>query len=106
MEPIHPMPDNDSRRKRAIYRAEHRGTKELDLLLGQFAHALFDDKIAGAPEAFSDEERLAIVEWLIAQPDHALQPWLIAGESAPDGVPAIVRAALIAFEYESRPQYQ
>jgi len=105
VEPIHPMPDNESRRKRAIYRAEHRGTKELDLLLGQFAHALFDGAIVGHPEPFSDNQRLAIVEWLIAQPDHALQPWLIAGQSAPEGVPAIVRAALIAFEYESRPQY-
>jgi len=34
-----PMPDNDlaMRRRRALYRATHRGSKELDFLLGRYA---------------------------------------------------------------------
>ncbi len=33
------MNEQDKRRKRAYYRAWHRGTKEMDILLGQFAEA-------------------------------------------------------------------
>jgi len=40
---LDPMPDTrndlDASRRRALYRAEHRGTKELDWLLGRFARA-------------------------------------------------------------------
>jgi len=100
VEPIHPMPSHDERRRRAIYRAEHRGTKELDLLLGRFTNDLLAGEINGRTQPFTEEQRLAIVEWLIAQPDHALQPWLIDGRTAPDGVPAIVRAALVEFDYQ------
>ncbi|HEY7687469.1 MAG TPA: succinate dehydrogenase assembly factor 2, partial [Dongiaceae bacterium] len=33
------MTGMDSRIKRALYRANHRGTKEMDLILGRFAEA-------------------------------------------------------------------
>ena len=66
MEPIHPMPSHDERRRRAIYRAEHRGTKELDLLLGRFTNDLLAGEIIGRTQPFTEEQRLAIVEGLIA----------------------------------------
>ncbi|MCK5550642.1 MAG: succinate dehydrogenase assembly factor 2, partial [Hyphomicrobiaceae bacterium] len=32
----------EMRRRRAAYRASHRGTKEMDLILGRFADAFLD----------------------------------------------------------------
>ena len=45
----------DERRRRAAYRATHRGTKEMDWLLGRYAEA----HLASMPDAELDEfERL------------------------------------------------
>ncbi len=68
------------RRKRALYRASHRGTKELDMMLGRFA----DERV---PDM--DEARLLVFEQLLALPDPDIDRW-IRGHPAPDGVmPAI-----------------
>ena len=88
-----------TRRKRAIYRAEHRGTKELDLLLGQFAHAMLVGVLDGEDLLTTDTERLAIVEWLVAQPDHDLQPWLTDAGTCTNQVPDLVKAALQAYSF-------
>jgi antitoxin CptB len=50
----------DDRRKRLLFRCWHRGTREMDLILGRFA----DAEIAG----LTDEE-LAQLEHLIEVPD-------------------------------------
>lgn len=39
--------DLETRRRRALYRAQHRGTKELDIVIGTYAEA----KLAAMPEA-------------------------------------------------------
>jgi antitoxin CptB len=54
------MADEDSRRKRALYRAHHRGTKEMDIILGGFA----DAEVA----RFSDSE-MTTFEVLLSLPD-------------------------------------
>ena len=64
------------RRKRALYRASHRGTKELDLILGRFA-------MACVPEMNS--ERLAAFERLLSCPDPDIDYWVRNG-GAPDGL--------------------
>ena len=61
----------DERRRRALYRAAHRGTKEMDWLLGRFAAAHIG--------AMSEAE-LADLERLIALPDPDLQAWLMTGD--------------------------
>jgi antitoxin CptB len=66
------------RRKRALYRASHRGTKELDLILGRYA-------IAHVPGM--DEARLSEFERLLALPDPDIDHW-IRGSGAPDGIAA------------------
>jgi antitoxin CptB len=66
------------RRKRALYRAGHRGTKELDLILGRYAKA----RVPGM-----DEARLAAFEQFLAFPDPDIDLW-IRGSGAPDGVAA------------------
>ncbi len=48
------------RRRRALYRAQHRGSKELDLLLGRFA--------ADVLGVMTDDE-IAMLEHLLSQPD-------------------------------------
>jgi antitoxin CptB len=66
------------RRKRALYRASHRGTKELDLILGRYASA----RVPGM-----DEARLTAFEQFLALPDPDIDLW-IRGARAPDGVAA------------------
>ena len=63
------MPDEpDARRRRAGFRANHRGTKEMDWLLGKFADAKLD--------GMSDAD-LALFEKLIQLPDPDLQSWML-----------------------------
>jgi len=54
------------RRKRAIYRASHRGTKEMDLVLGRFAAAHVERM---------DNDELDVLEELLALPDPDLNRW-------------------------------
>lgn len=58
--------DIDIRRRRALYRAGHRGTKELDLLLGRYAEAKLHDM---------EDRDLAIFEILLALPDPDIETW-------------------------------
>lgn len=67
--------DVDMRRRRAAYRAAHRGTKEMDWLLGRFATARL--------EAMSEAE-LSEFEALLAAPDPELQRWIMDTASVPD----------------------
>ncbi|MGO9547236.1 MAG: succinate dehydrogenase assembly factor 2 [Rhodomicrobium sp.] len=68
------------RRKRALYRANHRGTKELDLILGRYA-------IKRVPDM--DETRLTAFEEFLALPDTDIDQW-IRGFGAPDGAASSV----------------
>lgn len=64
----------DPRRKRIIYRANHRGMRELDMLIGQFA----DLRARGFTEAEADTfERLMAVE----EPD--LLAWITGQQPTP-----------------------
>src|SRR5437870_3930042 len=72
-----PMTDDaDSRRRRAAYRASHRGTKEMDWILGRFADA--------ALPAMS-QAALAAFERMLALPDPDLQDMILHPEIAPAG---------------------
>lgn len=57
----------DARRKRVIYRCQHCGMKENDVLLGGFAakHA-----------AGLDDDELALLEALLEEPDNDLYNWI------------------------------
>lgn len=65
--------DLEIRRRRALYRAQHRGTKEMDWMLGRFAEVHL-------PEM--DAERLTTFEQFLAMSDPELQPWLMDAEGA------------------------
>ena len=63
-------PLTDPRRKRLLYRATHRGTKESDAIIGGFFTAavatLPDDKIAEA-EVLVDEADLDLMDWVMGR---------------------------------------
>jgi antitoxin CptB len=71
------MPDNDlaMRRRRALYRATHRGSKELDFLLGRYAEQ--------AVETMSVTE-ICLMERLIEIPDPEIAASLFDGISLGD----------------------
>ena len=60
--------DLEVRRRRALYRAQHRGTKEMDWLLGRYADAMLPTM---------DAETLTAFEQFITLSDVELQSWLI-----------------------------
>ena len=79
--PIKPsasMADSDSRRKRALYRAHHRGTKEMDFILGGFADAELARLSQGEIDAF---------EILLALPDPEIDRMVKGAESPPELAP-------------------
>jgi len=80
--------DLDSRRRRAAYRASHRGTKEMDIALGRFA----DSALAGMPA-----ETLALFERLLELPDPDLHEMIWYPDTKPAGAFAGLVAAVRAF---------
>ena len=67
----------ENRRKRLIFRSWHRGTKEMDLLLGSFA----DRYVSG----FSVDE-LQLYEDVLELSDPDLYNWITGQEAAPANV--------------------
>jgi antitoxin CptB len=64
----------DPRRKRILFRAWHRGIREMDLLLGRYAEAVIETLSEAELDAF---------EQLIALDDHDLYGWLTDREPVP-----------------------
>lgn len=75
------MQDSDIRRKRAFYRACHRGAKELDWLLGRFAAAELETMPGQDLDAFEE---------LLAQPDPNIDEWLMKGAQPPSNVAPMI----------------
>lgn len=67
-------PSLETRRKRLRFRCWHRGTKEVDLLLGRFA----DKHLANL-----DGDRLAELERLVDVPDQEIHAWLTGTRPVP-----------------------
>ncbi len=65
----------DSRRRRILFRATHRGTYENDILIGGFVRARLD----GFTEAELDE-----IERLMDHPEAILGDWLMGRQPIPD----------------------
>ena len=60
----------DERRKRLLYRATHRGTREADHLVGAFAEAHLeglDEADLNRFEALLDESDVDLVDWLMGR---------------------------------------
>jgi len=81
-------PTQSNRRKRLIYQAKHRGTKETDFMIGGFAEAHMAD--------LSDAQ-LDRFEMLMDQPDLLLFDWISGRVPPPPHVQCDVMDLLIAF---------
>lgn len=64
--------DLDTRRRRALYRAQHRGTKEMDFVVGNYAAARL---------AQMREPELTLFERLLALPDPDIEAWVFARDA-------------------------
>lgn len=80
--------DLEVRRRRALYRAQHRGTKEMDWLLGRFADAQLPAM---------DADTLTAFETFISVSDVELQSWLIEPTGVSDSMFEPLVSAVRAF---------
>ena len=83
-------PDPDIRRKRLLFRAWHRGTREADLILGSFA----EQHLAGFDEAALDHFAA-----LLEVPDAELFDWISGRATPPTEHDSEVTRLLLAFQY-------
>lgn len=63
------------RRRRAAYRASHRGTKEMDIILGRYADAHLGSMSEADLDAF---------ERFLTLPDPVLNQWFAQGAAPPE----------------------
>ena len=73
--------DQQTRRKRLIFRAWHRGTREADLLLGRFAEA----QVPGF-----DSQGLDRFEALLTESDPDIYDWIAERQAPPPGHGAVI----------------
>jgi antitoxin CptB len=81
------------RRRRLRYRAWHRGTMEMDLVLGPFADAHLEGYDA------PDLDRL---ETLMDEEDTDLLKWVMGQEPVPTGTDSTLLATIIAYRLKTQ----
>lgn len=82
--------DLTDRQKRLIFRSWHRGTREMDLLLGSFA----DAHVAGMDDAMLD-----LYEALLGENDPDLYNWYSRREDAPERLEGPLLSLFLRHEY-------
>ncbi len=86
--------DLDVRRRRILFRAWHRGIREMDILMGRFADAEIGTMAEGDLEDF---------ERLIEVPDPDLFRWITGEDAAPSNYDTAVFQRLKAFHTHAAP---
>ncbi|MGO4570855.1 FAD assembly factor SdhE [Microvirga sp. 2TAF3] len=84
----------DVRRKQILFRAWHRGMREMDLIMGRFA----DAEIGTMPE-----DDLAEFERLIEVPDRDLLAWITGEAQTPENYDTAVFRRLKGFHTHTSP---
>jgi antitoxin CptB len=84
--------DLSMRRRRLRYRAWHRGTREMDLVLGPFADAHLEGY--GPPE-------LDRLEALMSEEDTDLLKWVMGQEPIPDDADSALLSTIIAYRLKT-----
>jgi antitoxin CptB len=80
--------DLDPRRRRLLFRAWHRGTREMDLIMGRFADAVIGEL---------DDGGLAEFEQLAEVPDRDLFGWITGSEPVASNYDSAIFRRLRAF---------
>jgi antitoxin CptB len=78
----------DLRRRKLLFRSWHRGTKEMDLVMGRFVDAVLMDL---------DDAELSELEGWIDLPDPQLYAWVIGEEDIPSEFDTALFRRWIAF---------
>jgi antitoxin CptB len=78
----------DPRRRRLLFRAWHRGIREMDLILGQFA----DNELAGLVGADLEE-----FEAILGEDDNDLFKWICGKAERPQHLKTILFERIMAF---------
>ena len=86
--------DLDPRRRKILFRAWHRGMREMDLIMGRFA----DDAIADFSDAELDE-----FERLIEVLDRDLLSWVTGEAPVPENYDTDLFRKLRAFHHHDKP---
>ncbi len=86
--------DLDPRRRRILYRCWHRGIREMDLVLGQFA----EDEIAVLGDADLDE-----LERIMAEEDNDLVRWITGAAETPEHMLTPMFARIAAYRPDFDP---
>jgi antitoxin CptB len=81
----------ENRRKRLRFRSWHRGTKEMDLLMGSFADAYLSG---------FGRDQLDRFEALLDVPEPVVYDWLLGRSRPPADFDHDVMRLLLAFEYQ------
>ena len=81
----------ENRRKRLRFRSWHRGTKEMDLLMGSFA----DAHLSGF-----GREQLDRYEALLDVPEPVVYDWILGRSQPPADYDHEVTQLLLAFEFQ------
>ena len=81
-------PDRETRRRKLFFRAWHRGTKEMDILIGEFAKARIDSMTDAELDGF---------EMLLHMPDQDLYAILVSNAPVPAEDSGPVMDALIDY---------
>lgn len=87
-------PDSDVVRKRLLWRACHRGIKEMDLIIGGFAEA----HLAGLSAA-----ELTDFARILELPDQEMLAWVTRVERVPEGVRSPLLDRILDFQPGSQP---
>jgi antitoxin CptB len=69
--------------KQLLYRSNHRGCKETDILLGKFfneKHSEFDDEKLKIYRSFIEEDDVFIYDWVTDKIDVPMEYGLLVGE--------------------------
>lgn len=83
-----PHETNEARRKRLLWRASHRGMREMDLLLGGFARTHMDRLT---------ENELDEFETIVGLPDQELMGWILGDHPVPQFQATATLKALLSF---------
>ena len=82
-------PDSDIRRKRLLWRATHRGIKEMDLILGGF--------VTRNLSGFSEAE-IAELERIMDIPDQDMLAWATKQTPVPPGLSSDLLIRILAYK--------
>ncbi len=90
-------PTLDARRRRLLFRAWHRGTREMDLLMGRFC----DAELGGLPEI-----ELGDLEQLMEAQDRDVFSWLSGELAVPGNYDTAVFRKVQAFHTHEAPLFR